>query len=872
MATHAIPGSATLAHMLVPGPWGKEGLIWLGAFCTTVCAIYLTYQRSFVFDRPIQSSIVSLTVAGLCIYLLHGFAPKLLLCGPRPQEYSAVPLDDPRRPQSSREPSSEPEDGAKPLGPSVRRFLLASAVGGVCLRVEVFRHMMGCRQCASPGVESFGVVLLACYGYWRIQRPRRKNAEPSADNTRGILSRRLVTYGPIVPSILLHSASALTASLASAERSTYICPVALNDKKLALLLQYLAVCLDCVILTSIAELTGQRRKGATARGRNAPFIVGVVFLLSATVLSFAGFVVFLAKPEYRSWILGVDDAYVRDLARQTVLFTALSVCAVQVSRFIGPLELVMIVVFLYTYMSGFEAAWAGRSPYYPAFPVWNATALVLLFSGTLVFFISGTASGGQGSLQATRSFFRTFSWQYALLIILFSVPIFLDASRNNAISKHPIDTLMKEAYEQHQAWVKQASTYNTLQHATDEYRRRYKRHPPPNFDEWYNYATSRSSLIIDDYDSIYEDLLPFWASDPLTLRTRTREMILDPWNEVAEVSIRNGKAEIGPNVLPTHRWMLDGVLAMLNDFVQWLPDMDLAFNINDEPRVAIPYETLETLKAVGEGAGSLDRGKSNDWSSNRADTWSPINETIFVQSRFEDHSFQNTFSTYGSIACPPSSQARLSRIWDQRTHCTSCISPHSLGPFLRNWTLAALPCHQPDLANLHGFYLSPAAFKPTHDPLPVFSQSKPHGYTDILYPSPWNYMDKVQYAPSDTHPDPPFADKENTLFWRGATSEGVSTTGSWKGMARQRLVHLLTNSTAPVPVLLPSPPSAPLSPHTKYTTQSLEPRQLRALGLHADVAFVETIARCGGRIARRSGASSDSWAPRIFSSIGGIAS
>ena len=82
-----------------------------------------------------------------------------------------------------------------------------------------------------------------------------------------------------MPSILLHSASALTASLASAERSTYICPVALNDKKLALLLQYLAVCLDCVILTSIAELTGQRRKGATARGRNAPFIVGVVFLV-----------------------------------------------------------------------------------------------------------------------------------------------------------------------------------------------------------------------------------------------------------------------------------------------------------------------------------------------------------------------------------------------------------------------------------------------------------------------------------------------------------------------------------------------------------------------------------------------------------------
>ena len=348
-----------------------------------------------------------------------------------------------------------------------------------------------------------------------------------------------------------------------------------------------------------------------------------------------------------------------------------------------------MVVFLCTYIPGFVNAWVKHSSYYPAFPVWNTASLVLLFSGIVMFLISRTASDSQGTLQAHRSFPRIPSWLYTLLVVLFLIPVFLDISRNNVLSKHPIDTLMEEALEQHQGWVKQASTSTTLGHATDEYRRRYKRHPPPKFDEWYNYATSRFSLIIDDYDSIYEDLLPFWASDPLTLRTRTREMILDPWNEVAEVSIRNGKAEIGPNVLPTHRWMLDGVLAMLGNFVQWLPDMDLAFNINDESRVAIPYETLIALKAIGEGAGRLDWGKRNEWSLNRTDTWRPIDETIFVQSRFEDHSFHNTFYSYGSIACPPSSPARRTRIWDPRTHCTTCTSPHSLGPFIRNWTLAA---------------------------------------------------------------------------------------------------------------------------------------------------------------------------------------
>lgn len=514
--------------------------------------------------------------------------------------------------------------------------------------------------------------------------------------------------------------------------------------------------------------------------------------------------------------------------------------------FIGPLGLVMIISFLCTYLSAFENAWAGRSPHYPASPIWNASSLVLLFSATIVFLGAKTALGSQGLGQGPRLSPRIPSWSFFLIIVLFPAPLFLDIAWNSAINKHPIDTLMEEAYEQHQAWVKQASTSNTLRQATDEYRRRYKRHPPPKFDEWYNYATSRSSLIIDDYDSIHEDMLPFWASDPLTLRTRTREMILDPWNEVAEVNIRNGKAEIGPNVLPTHRWMLDGVITMLNNFVQWLPDMDLAFNINDESRVAIPYETLETLKAIGDGAGRLDWGKYNEWSPNRADTWRPIDESVFVQSRFEDHSFHNTFFTYGSIACPPSSPARRTRIWDPRHPCTTCTTPHSLGPFLRNWTLAASPCHQPDLSNLHGFYLSPAAFKTTHSALPVFSQSKAHGYADILYPSPWNYMDKAHYTPSTTHPDPPFAAKQNTLFWRGATSEGVSAHGTWQGMARQRLVHLANNSTLPLPVLLPSPLSAPITPQTKYRTHSLTPAQLRALGLHTDIGIVDRIARCGG--------------------------
>lgn len=106
------------------------------------------------------------------------------------------------------------------------------------------------------------------------------NAEQATESTYGALLHRFVSYEPVkrvLPAVLLYSASVLTASLASAERSTYVCPLALNDRRKALLLQVLGVCLDCFVLTAIAELTGQRKKEATARSRNAPLIVGIIF-------------------------------------------------------------------------------------------------------------------------------------------------------------------------------------------------------------------------------------------------------------------------------------------------------------------------------------------------------------------------------------------------------------------------------------------------------------------------------------------------------------------------------------------------------------------------------------------------------------------
>jgi hypothetical protein len=429
------------------------------------------------------------------------------------------------------------------------------------------------------------------------------------------------------------------------------------------------------------------------------------------------------------------------------------------------------------------------------------------------------------------------------ILLIFFVAIYPLWSNSAMVRTHPIDNLIEKANVQHQQYLRTVKVGNSIQDAVVEYKRRYSMRPPPGFDIWYEHATNTSATIIDEFDQIYHDLLPFRMISPGDLRRYTWEMVSNPWNGISGITIRNGTAKVQDNVIPTHRWMVEGVEALIEPFAQHLPDMDLAFNLNDESRVVVPHAEISLLRSQ---AQRIELTGSHSWSNNRSEGWLPITEEGYNKSVFSEASLLNSFSKYGSIACEPHSLARRNKYSKSPpSHlCLDCIKPHSEGQFIADWTLAADVCHQPDLAHLQGFYLSPAAFKTSHKLMPVFSQSKPHGFHDILYPSAWNYRDKVIYAPSEEFPDPDFASKENTLFWRGATSEGVSRGNHvWQGMTRQRLVHMTNNLTNSnhhgATILLPS------SPNTyKYTT--IPSTSIASLGLQTNISFVDHVVRCGG--------------------------
>ncbi len=717
--------------------------------------------------------------------------------------------------------------------------------------------------------------ILAVFDYW-YRKCRRASADNLSESNGDSVETRFGFFdreNSLVPAVCLTFANVLQPSALAAPRSTYICPLSSTTRANTLLVQLLAVLLDCYILFSSHKIFNPSGLVKPVEDGGAVAAIGHTFLVSSmTFMSLktcgidymqlssglcftGGTIALIVNSVYWVELSEIGWSYAGSIAWASMIFTVSVIAALHVvshriishvttlmgkqSVYHSVIHLSMFVLTVHIFTAGFSLSWTDLQLLPVPTPILAVASLLLLFVGAAVCMHTVLHS-----MHGPRQPSKHLAPRLPLLIYGFlgTMLVFLGwfqfPQPRTTLPTHPVEMLMDEASKQAKDWLDQASRSETLAETVQEYRRRYQHYPPPGFDAWYRYATERSSIVIDDFDSMMDDLKPFWGISPGRIRELTREVISDPWNEVSEVKVRNGHARLGPNFLPTHRWMLDGVIALVEGFSHFLPDMDVAFNLNDEPRVAVPFRDLQKLRAVHPSADNVH----HRWSPKRAMGWE-MPEDSQPSRLFEDHSRTNAFDE-GSLACPPSSYAQKAHTWDSSALCTSCAVPHSHGVFLSNWTLSASPCHQPDLRHLHGFYLSPAAFKPSHELLPIFSQSKVEGYADILYPSPWNYMDKIKYDPDpDSSPDLPFAQKDSTLFWRGATSEGVSRAGTWKGMTRQRLVHLANNLTMDpysptLPILLPHP-SIP----GRYAYQTLTSNPISALNLSLDISIVNGIAR-----------------------------
>ncbi|KAK6440844.1 hypothetical protein LTR95_002925 [Oleoguttula sp. CCFEE 5521] len=347
---------------------------------------------------------------------------------------------------------------------------------------------------------------------------------------------------------------------------------------------------------------------------------------------------------------------------------------------------------------------------------------------------------------------------------------------------HPVDQLVRTAEA---AWLAELQSQSvSLNAATAEYRRRYGITPPPHFDKWYDFAKSHNVQLIDEYDTIYHSLLPFWALPPATIRSRVRDALGFGGNNLIGLHIRDGKVghiEGGPE------WQQQATVGMMEKFVQYLPDMDLAFNIHDEPRVVVPHDELSrmvrTALHVSLPTAALSTKSTNGFSSRPKDLRNGLRIAEVKTTHFNVFAHQPVWIP-SRLSCSPDSPARTM----DETIAADNLTSYALGNLglIYNQTAFSDICSSPSFATSHGFFDRPNAFNVIHELVPIFSQSKMSSFQDILYPSPWYWFEKVAY---DEKRDKEWKLKESRLWWRGSTTGGFSRDGGWRRQHRQQFVR-----------------------------------------------------------------------------------
>lgn len=146
-------------------------------------------------------------------------------------------------------------------------------------------------------------------------------------------------------------------------------------------------------------------------------------------------------------------------------------------------------------------------------------------------------------------------------------------------SRHPIDELIAVAGSDFADLLKKES--KDLKSAAAAYRTRRGRHPPPGFDAWFEFAKQNNGIVVEEFfDQIHHDIGPYWGQLPAIMRR-------DASMYEMTIKIRNGTATAGSDWFWTKIW-----LDLIKTIEVYLPDMDLALNAMDEPRVLLPWEDI----------------------------------------------------------------------------------------------------------------------------------------------------------------------------------------------------------------------------------------------------------------------------------------
>ena len=356
------------------------------------------------------------------------------------------------------------------------------------------------------------------------------------------------------------------------------------------------------------------------------------------------------------------------------------------------------------------------------------------------------------------------------------------------VDNHPISLLMRDADQEWRAYENSRST--TFRQTVSKYRNKYGRHPPPGFKEWYRFARKKNVHNIDDFEQIMDDLRPFWAVEPHVLRNLAANMARAKDQGVSSMHIRNHKIV----KLVNETWRLETFVTLVEKIAKYLPDMDIAMNRLDQPRVVVEWDDMQEmlqkeLDSRQTAPEAIDEFTAN--MSNLLNVTHGVNDEPTQEDPGWYPAAGKQYMDIARTACPPGSYARKN---DSGTADVESTYKNRLGGIITNFNLSSDLCTiGPEIQDKHGLLYSSSSMIATKRLVPIFGECKVNVNSDILFPANmyWRHDDRYDYNPSH---DDKWEKKYDRMVWRGVTSGGTQNENNWQQMHRQRLV-MLSNGT-----------------------------------------------------------------------------
>ncbi|PNH69198.1 hypothetical protein VD0002_g1082 [Verticillium dahliae] len=345
-------------------------------------------------------------------------------------------------------------------------------------------------------------------------------------------------------------------------------------------------------------------------------------------------------------------------------------------------------------------------------------------------------------------------------------------------SGHPIDDLIKKAEATFDDMM--AREARTVEDAAKAYRERRGRHPPPGFETWFNFAKKKRSIVVEDFfDQIHHDLEPFWGIEPYRIRKEAASYEMF-------ITVRDGFANTTSDWFWTQIW-----LDLFRTIEDMLPDMDIALNPMDEPRMVVPWEDM---------AQYMEKAAETKFMADPEDVISqfqPLPTKSWVEpwtwatwKIWESEKFYWRLARRG---CPPTSPARTAPLQrsfaDAPEISMANAEPHLLEGYVANATLAKDICHQPDLQGLNGIFIEPLSTSTTREIFPLFGGSKLAVNNEIILPAAMHWQEDERFTGGDDHGGP-WSQKTSAVVWRGVATGGRNRETNWKGFQRHRFVSM----------------------------------------------------------------------------------